>query len=210
MTMDSTDQDMIMALAGCSLAKTPGKDNWVDHAGGLPNYICRIAKHIKESGKSTSTAIAMAISTVKRWAAGGDGVEPDTQAKAAKAVAEWEALKAKAKSKRAAKTLAASADSYGILALGATFADPGFLEDQAPRYSLQDQERVLWGLNHLTQNKSTLGYTDEQFQQVRSILESAVDDCGCGSEKVTKAEPDDGDMEVSAELDAELQDLLAE
>ena len=93
--MDSSDRDMILALAGCSLAKTPGKDNWVDHAGGLPNYICRIAKHIKESGKSTSTAIAMAISTVKRWAAGGDDVKPDTQAKAAKAVAEWEAMKAK-------------------------------------------------------------------------------------------------------------------
>ena len=42
-----------------------------------------------------SRAIATAISRCKVWAAGGDGVKPDTQAKAAKAIAEWEALKAK-------------------------------------------------------------------------------------------------------------------
>ena len=103
--------------------------------------------------------------------------------------------------------MAASAESSGIIALGAAFADPGFLDDMTPRYSLLDQESVLWGLNHLTKNKDTLGYTDEQFQKVRSILESAVDDCGCGSEKVATSDPDEFDVEISAELDAELQSL---
>lgn len=91
-----------------SLAKVPGKNNWVEHASdeGLPDYIGRIAKAVERSGKSTSAAIAIAISRVKKWAAGGDGVDADTQAKAAKALAAWEALKAKSgkKSKKVGLT----------------------------------------------------------------------------------------------------------
>jgi hypothetical protein len=39
-------------------------------------------------------AIASAIAVVKRWAAGGGKVSPEVKAAAAKAVAEWEKLKA--------------------------------------------------------------------------------------------------------------------
>jgi len=94
-----TDTDLVILLSagGCSLATTAKKDNWVDHAGSLPDYICKIAKAVKRDGKSTSAAIAIAVSRVKKWAAGGDDVDADTRAKAAKAVAQWEALKAKAK-----------------------------------------------------------------------------------------------------------------
>ena len=42
-----------------------------------------------------SRAIATAISRVRRWARGGGGVNADTVAKAQKALAEWEKLKAK-------------------------------------------------------------------------------------------------------------------
>ncbi len=97
------------------LEKVPGKQNWVDHAGGLPNYIERIAKHLhSEKGMTISHAIASAVNTVKRWAAGGDGVKPDTQAKAAKAVAEWEKKKASAKATASQQGAEQMVDLHGI------------------------------------------------------------------------------------------------
>lgn len=81
-----------------SLERKPGKQNWVDRAGGLPSYIERIAKHLHyEKGMSIGQAIASAVNTVKRWARGGGGVSAETQAKAQKALAEWERKKAKGK-----------------------------------------------------------------------------------------------------------------
>lgn len=92
--------DVIQLSPGCSLDMHPGGSNWVEKNGGLPNYICEIAKSILEGGgKTVSQAIAIAVSRVKVWAAGGDGVKPDTRAKAAAAVAEWQKLKGKAHKK---------------------------------------------------------------------------------------------------------------
>lgn len=86
-----------------SLERKPGgPDNWVERTGGLPSYIERIAKHLHyEKGYTISHAIATAVNVVKRWAVGGtvtragntQHVSPATAAKAAKAVAEWEAKK---------------------------------------------------------------------------------------------------------------------
>lgn len=77
------------------------KKNWVENGGGLPKYIERIAKHLHyEKGMDIGRAIATAISTVKRWAAGGGNVKADTQAKAAAALAQWEKLKAKSNRKK--------------------------------------------------------------------------------------------------------------
>jgi hypothetical protein len=71
--------------------------NWVARGGGLPAYVQHIAHDLMEKrGKSESQAIQMAIGIVKRWARGGGNVDANTRAAAAKAVAEWEALKAKA------------------------------------------------------------------------------------------------------------------
>lgn len=104
--LDQHDGALIVLLAGggvgCSLDSSP-KKNWVEKSGGLPNYICKIARAIMRSGKSKSSAIAIAISRTKKWAAGGDDVDADTRAKAAKAVAQWEALKAKNKAKKVVK-----------------------------------------------------------------------------------------------------------
>lgn len=98
------DIDLIEFARPCSLDRNPNKSNWVEDGGGLPNYICRIARSVhRKRGRSISQAIAIAVGTVKRWARGGDEVNADTRAKAAKAVAEWTALKAKAKARRAAK-----------------------------------------------------------------------------------------------------------
>lgn len=103
---DPDDADLIVALAGLShesLDRSP-KKNWVENSGQLPAYIQHIAKDLhEERGMPLSRAIATAISRVKVWAAGGDHVKPDTQAKAVKALAEWEALKAKNKARQAAK-----------------------------------------------------------------------------------------------------------
>ena len=99
--LTSDDHALIVAFAGCSLDESPGS-NWVQEAGGLPEYICEIARAVKRTGKTTSEAISIAVSRVKVWAS-GKGVDKDTQAKAAKAVAEWEAKKAKSKAKTKAK-----------------------------------------------------------------------------------------------------------
>lgn len=82
--------------------KPGGPDNWVEAAGGLPDYIERIAKRLHyERGYSISRAIATAVNTVKRWAKGGTvtksgtvkTVSPATIAKAIIAVGQWEAKK---------------------------------------------------------------------------------------------------------------------
>lgn len=72
----------------------PGKKNWVEKTGGLPEYINRIAKDLMDKGMTESHAIATAVNTVKRWARGGGKVTPKTRAKAAAALAEWESKKA--------------------------------------------------------------------------------------------------------------------
>lgn len=110
------DLDLIVALAGCSLDESPNK-NWVEKAGGLPNYICRIARAVKRGGdKTTSQAVAIAVSRVKKWATGA-GVDTDTQAKAATALTQWEALKTKNKAK---KTVATTNADRTFLCLAAT------------------------------------------------------------------------------------------
>jgi hypothetical protein len=55
------------------------------------------------TGHDESQAIQMAVGVVKRWAAGEGNVTAKTRAKAAAAVAEWEAKKAASHAKTAAK-----------------------------------------------------------------------------------------------------------
>jgi hypothetical protein len=87
----------------------------VQKAGGLPEYVCIVAKAIKKSGKTTSEAISIALSRIKVWAS-GVGVDAKTQAKAAAALAEWEKLRAKSHVKSAAKKLSVSdGDAYELM-----------------------------------------------------------------------------------------------
>lgn len=124
MSMDVDDFTLVVALAagggGCSLDSSPGK-NWVENAGGLPDYICRIAKAVMKSGKSKSSAIAIAVSRVKKWAAGGSDVDADTRAKAAKAVAQWEKLKGKNKAKKVSLSQTNSGETFVCLSNIASF-----------------------------------------------------------------------------------------
>lgn len=80
-----------------SVTNKAGKTNWVERHGGLPPYIDRIAGRLEANGMPTARAVATAVATVKRWARGGGKVSAATRAKAAAALAQWEALKAKAR-----------------------------------------------------------------------------------------------------------------
>lgn len=115
--------------------------NWVDDVGGLPRYIRRIANNLMKRGFTESRAIATAVNTVKRWARGGPAsrggkgrVSAKTQAKAAAAVAEWEAKKIRA------RAAAGKTESLSLVAAGgpaappsAWFEDPGLAEPTALR-----------------------------------------------------------------------------
>ena len=94
--LSADDRALIVELAKKGSLDWSPTENWVDKSGGLPKFIEEIALAlIRDHGMDRSRAIATAISRVKRWAAGGDGVKPDTVAKAQKAVSEWTKLKAR-------------------------------------------------------------------------------------------------------------------
>lgn len=138
------EQELIVLLAGaggCSLDSSAGT-NWVQNNGGLPTYICQIARALLRSGHPKSQAIAIAVSRAKHWAAGGSTnsrggkkVHTDTQAKAAAAVAQWEALKAKDHAKSAAKETRAalshddSGEPYIFLANSTTSYNTAIVAD---------------------------------------------------------------------------------
>ncbi|MGH3503707.1 MAG: hypothetical protein ACRDQA_22855 [Nocardioidaceae bacterium] len=82
--------------APLSTSKT---SNWVARNGGLPGYMRSVARGVARSRghhKPTSGDIATAIGQIEDWAAGRDGASAKTQAKSTKAVAQWEALRARA------------------------------------------------------------------------------------------------------------------
>ena len=77
--------------------RKPGESNWIDKAGGLPSYIERIARHLSsERGMTVSHAIAAAIEVCRKWSA-DPKVSSATRAQATAALAQWEAMKAKAR-----------------------------------------------------------------------------------------------------------------
>lgn len=111
------DRDM-KTITAAALVAAAGEDadaeaaaltaaNWVEQTGTghLPEYIRRIADHLKEQGMDTSRAIATAVNVVKRACSDPDGlnfpgvqkVTAQTRAQACRAVTEWEAKKAQAR-----------------------------------------------------------------------------------------------------------------
>ena len=81
------------------------RKNWIEIVNGdLPKFITDVAIGImKGTGYPRERAIPIAISRIKVWARGGGGVNADTVAKAAAALAAWESLKAKAAARRVRK-----------------------------------------------------------------------------------------------------------
>lgn len=71
---------------------TPSKK--IPEKQSLPAYVENIAHALIRSGMSESAAIATAINSVKRWAAGKGRVHPEVIAASQRALREWEDLKA--------------------------------------------------------------------------------------------------------------------
>lgn len=85
-------------------------DLWWKPGFQLPAYIQHVASHFIDS-HGESGAISMAIGIIRNWASGRPSggekkVHPDTVAAAQKALDEWEALKAKAKTVKSTKHFA--------------------------------------------------------------------------------------------------------
>lgn len=82
----------IEAKYDTSSVGTPGgRQNWVDKAGGLPAFVRAVAHALIRAGHSKQQAIQLAVGTIRRWASGGGDVTDKTRAKAAAAIAEWDA-----------------------------------------------------------------------------------------------------------------------
>jgi len=78
--------------------------NWVEKTGGLPKYIKRISRHVRQKGYTESQAIAIAVNAAKKMCSTGDtnwpgkqSVNAGSRAEACKAVAEWNSKKARSK-----------------------------------------------------------------------------------------------------------------
>lgn len=93
-----------MSAQTARLAATPspwgspsGPGLWGHKGWKLPNYVEQVSKGIMKSGRAAteSEAIHMALGVLARWARGGGKVSPEVQAAAAKAIAEFQALRAK-------------------------------------------------------------------------------------------------------------------
>ncbi|MET0604395.1 MAG: peptidoglycan-binding protein [Baekduia sp.] len=135
------------SLAKASTPKPFSKSktsNWVARGGGLPPYIQHVAHALVEKrGKTESEAIRMAIGIVKNWAAGKGNVDANTKAAAAKAVAQWMKLRAKAAGKRAAKTAKSIAEAELIESLLAL--EEGEVEELEESFLLELAEDAPMG-----------------------------------------------------------------
>lgn len=86
-------------------------DNWVARSGGLPNYVRIVAHGLMKKGKTESEAIHLAIGILKNWASGKGHVSAKVRAAAAKAIAQWEAMRAATHLRHAAKKPTKNSDS---------------------------------------------------------------------------------------------------
>jgi hypothetical protein len=145
------------SLAKATIHEPVGtKPLWKHKGWQLPAYIQHIANELKKKGMTESRAIATAINTVKRWARGGGNVKPETRAAALKAVAEWEALKAKAAASRAAKARLSEIEDP-IVSLEVDLSDEDF-----QKYSA---ENLQGGFSPGTANVSA-----EDYQKLLPLL----------------------------------------
>lgn len=82
--------------------------NWVTKVGGLPGYIREIAHALIRAGHPESESIQIAIGRCQAWARGQGNVSAATRAKAAAAIAEWEAKKGASRAKTAGAKLSST------------------------------------------------------------------------------------------------------
>jgi hypothetical protein len=127
------------------LKNDPAKTNWWEKVGGLPDLVTRVAKHlVSEKHKTESTAIATAISQIRKVCSTGMTfggkvkVHPDTKAEYCKAAAEIEAKRAAAKGgtaiKASVKEMELTRADAAALALGAAERLAVLAESLGPEY----------------------------------------------------------------------------
>lgn len=157
---------------------TSKTSNWVARAGGLPDYIQHVAHGILRSGAgSESEAIQKAIGIVKRWASGGKNVDATTRAAAAKAVAQWEAMKGK----QAAK----ATESYVP-----TWADERLVTDNALReLALLEQEIGRGGMIALLS-------AGDALEEAAGVWAPTMKRCASASSEMERHELHDGGQHV--------------
>lgn len=101
--LSADQEELLLSAGGCELAKVPGAQNWIEKNSvhkGLPEYIKSIACALVRDHKfDISRAIATAVSRVKAWAV-SPKTHPDTKAKAAAAISEWNAMRSGSKAKK--------------------------------------------------------------------------------------------------------------
>lgn len=106
-----------------------GGDNFVTRGGGFDPYLRAIINALKRKGHSESQAVQIAIGTVQRWARGEGSVSAATRARAAKSLARWEALRAKAH--------ALTADPAATVDLALSPADKASVDRETARIRLR-------------------------------------------------------------------------
>ncbi|MGW1676025.1 hypothetical protein [Saccharopolyspora sp. NPDC002376] len=93
-----SEKTPMLATKRRPLGKPGGPGLFRDKNLDLPPYVQNIAHSLmRKRGLPKSQAIQMALGAVERWKDGGGDVSPEVRAAAAKAWAQWEASKAKAK-----------------------------------------------------------------------------------------------------------------
>jgi HK97 family phage prohead protease len=144
--------------------------NWVTNVGGLPAFIRAIAHALIRSGHSESQAIQLAVGVVKNWASGQGHVSAKTRAKAAAAVAEWEAKKAASHASRGAMMADSKKMPYGDV----EYADPGYQKDGKKRYPLDSEEHCRAAWSYINQGDNAAQYTPDQLARVKAKIKAAA------------------------------------
>lgn len=119
----------------------------------LPAYIQNVAHALLRTGRAAdeSSAIQIAVGVIRRWASGGGKVSPEVRAAAAKAIAEWESLKAAAHGHandhgRAIELVGPKGFVHGWIFVGAPGADHHISEAR----KADAEGRHADAINHLT------------------------------------------------------------
>lgn len=135
---------------------TSTSDNWVARNGGLPPYVRGVARAIarKHGGDVTGSDIAEAKSRMEDWAA--TSKNPAVRAAAAKALAQWAALRAKAAVHDHSRTV----DMASSLPFGGKKAAP-FKKGggrRKPKLSIKDRAKLA--LKEAKGNETSLAYAE--------------------------------------------------
>lgn len=193
---DSVSKKSSRAYPSLERKKGPGNDNWVEAAGGLPSYIERIAKHLHyEQGMSIGHAIASAVNQCKKWAAGVGGVKPDTRAKAAAAIAQWEAKKGKSKVRKSGEDdFLSNTLTLNKSSREGTLSD---MNDQIKKEDLPDEV-----VAYIETLEDELDARDERLQKAEQDIEALK------NKPVEKAAPSDPFEAAISKATPELQEIL--